>query len=465
MEKKYQVVIIGAGPGGYVAAIKAAQLGQSVLCVDKSKLGGVCLNWGCIPTKSLLRSAELYQSMLNAESFGIKTSGAEPDLAGMIDHAKSVSGKMLQGIEHLFAKNGVDFAQGTAKVVASNLVQITHHGEKTLVECEKVIVSTGALPGKVPFGQVDGKHVVTYYSALTLKEQPKRLAVVGAGIVGTEFAGFFNSIGSEVHLFETQEQILPGYDSDCSKVLAREFKKKKVKVNTKCEVTSVEVQADDTVKVTYTGKKGDESVVVDRVMIACGWRPNTNSLGLEIAGVRFDEDGYILVNEFQQTTNPNIYAVGDCTGHQLLAHKAAAEAEAAVDHICGNPVNQVDYRLIPSCIYSQPQLARVGLTEAKAVELGYEVNTGSFPFTASGLAQGMGHPEGLVKLVFENKHQRILGATIVGYNAVELIALLGLAVRLEATWAELGHLVFAHPTFAEAIMEAAKDSQGQAIHK
>ena len=465
MSEKYDVVIIGAGPGGYVAAIKAGQAGLKVACIDKAHLGGICLNWGCIPTKAFLKSAEVFQSMKHAADFGLKVKGAEADLAAIVDRSRNVSGTMTQGIEFLFKKNGVTHIPATAKIVASNLVEVTDADGSRLIETEKVIVSTGASPVKIPIFPVDEENIITYRQALAQKTQPKKLLVIGAGAIGTEFAYFFNAIGTEVHIVEMADQLLPVEDADSAKVLNGEFKKQGINVYLKTKTKSVEVIKKGKIKAVLENAKGKETEIeVDRVLVAVGMVANSKDLGLDEAGVKLDERGNIIVNEFQQTSNENIYAIGDVAGRQMLAHKASAEGEVAVAHIAGTAKHGVDYGQIPGCTYCQPQVAGVGLTEKAAKAAGYEMKIGKFPFTASGKAHGVGHPEGMVKLIFDAANDQLIGAHIVGYDATEMIAELGLAMKLEATWEEIAHTVHAHPTLSEAVMECAMDSVGQAVH-
>jgi dihydrolipoamide dehydrogenase len=466
MSEKYDIVIIGAGPGGYVAAIKAGQSGKKVACIDKAHLGGICLNWGCIPTKALLKSAEVFQSMKHAADYGLKVTGAKADLGAIIDRSRKVSDQMTGGIEYLFTKNKVANISGTASIIASNLVEMTDaKGEVSLIETDKIIVSTGASPVSLPFAQVDAENIISYRQALEMREQPKKLLVIGGGAIGVEFSYFFNAIGTEVHIVEMLDQLLPVEDVDSAKILAREFKKQGIKVYTSTKTKSVDVVKKGKIKVVLETAKGKEiKLEVDRVLSAVGMRANTSGLGLEKAGVELDPRGNIIVNEHQQTSNPNIYAIGDCTGNQMLAHKASAEGEVAVAHICGEEKHGVDYGQIPGCTYCQPQVAGVGLTEKAAIDAGFEVRIGKFPFTASGKAHGVGHPEGMVKLIFNASTEALIGAHIIGYDATEMIAELGLAMKLEATWEEIAHTIHAHPTLSEATMEAALDSVGKAIH-
>jgi dihydrolipoamide dehydrogenase len=466
MSEKYDVVIIGAGPGGYVAAIKAGQKGKKVACIDKAQLGGICLNWGCIPTKAFLKSAELFDAINHAADYGLSVTGAKADLKAIIARSRKVSTTMVGGIEYLFKKNNVTNISGEATIIASNLIEVKDaSGEVKTIETAKVIIATGASPVSLPFAPVDGKNIISYRQALALDDQPKKLLVIGAGAIGVEFSYFFNAIGTEVHIVEMADQLLPVEDVDSAKVLEREFKKQGVNLYLKTKTKSVEVIKDGEIKAVLEDSKGKEiTLEVNRVLVAVGMKANTSGLGLERAGVKLDERGNIVVNEYLQTANPNIYAIGDCAGKQMLAHKASAEGEVAIGHMFGEKVHGVNYGQIPGCTYCQPQVAGVGLTEKAAKAAGYEVKIGKFPFTASGKAHGVGHPEGMVKLIFNAKNEALIGAHIVGYDATEMIAELGLGLKLEATWEEIAHTVHAHPTLSEAVMEAALDSQGAAIH-
>ena len=466
MSEKYDIVIIGAGPGGYVAAIKAGQSGKKVVCIEKAELGGICLNWGCIPTKAFLKSAEVFQSMKHAADYGLSVTGATADLGAIIDRSRKVSGTMVGGIDFLLKKNKVQNISGTANIIASNLVEVTDaKGEVSLIETEKIIISTGASPVSLPFAPVDEKNIISYRQALSIRKQPKKLLVIGGGAIGVEFSYFFNAIGTEVHIVEMCDQLLPVEDADSAKILGREFKKQGIHVYTSTKTKSVDVVKAGKINVVLETAKGKEiKLEVDRVLSAVGMKANTAGLGLKKSGVKVDDRGNIIVNEHQQTSNPNIYAIGDCAGKQMLAHKASAEGEAAVAHICGEEKHGVDYGQIPGCTYCQPQVAGVGLTEKAATEAGIEVKIGKFPFTASGKAHGVGHPEGMVKLIFNAATEALIGAHIIGYDATEMIAELGLAMKLEATWEEIAHTIHAHPTLSEATMEAALDSVGKAIH-
>ena len=465
--RKFQVVVIGAGPGGYVAAIKASQARLSVACIDKAHLGGICLNWGCIPTKALLKSAEMFQALKHANKYGLKVEGeVSASLDKIIERSRAVSGTMTKGIEFLFKKNEVTHIQGEAKLIASNLIEVTNDkGEVEQVQCDKVIIATGASPIQTPIFAVDGENIITYRQALEHKKQPKKMLIIGAGAIGCEFAYFFNAIGTQVHIVEMMNQFLPVEDKDTAKVLEQDFKKQGINVYTKTKTKLVKVIKKGQIECVLEDSKGKEQKFqVDKVLVAIGMKPNSQGLGLHECGVKVDERGHIIVNQFMQTTSENIYAIGDVAGKQMLAHKASFEAEVAVEHIVTGNENGLNYNQVPSCTYCQPQVASVGLTQVKAKEAGYEIKVGKFPFTASGKAQAINHPEGLVKLIFDAKTMGLIGAHIVGYDATEMIAELGLALKLEATYKEIAHCIHAHPTLSEAVMEASMVAGGQAVH-
>ena len=463
--KKYDIIVIGAGPGGYVAAIKAGQEGKSVLCIDKAHLGGICLNWGCIPTKALLKSAETYLNIKHSSDMGINVKGVSFDYNKIIERSRGVSNTMTNGIEFLFKKNNVDYLQAEASLISSNLVEATYEKVKELIECENIIIATGASPVKVPAFPVDGKNIINYRSALSLRDKVDKILVIGAGAIGVEFSYFFNAFDTEVHIVEMANQLLPVEDKDCSKVLKQEFDKIGINSYISTKVSSIKVIKDGEIDVILKDSKGKEKKLkVNRVLVAIGMKPNIENLGLEKNDVKLGERGEILVNEYQQTSSKNIYAIGDVAGRQMLAHKASFEAELAIEHIVKNHAIALDYNQVPGCTYCQPQVASVGLTEKKAKDLGYDIKVGKFPFSASGKAQAIAHPEGLVKMVFDRKTDGLLGAHIVGYDATEMIAELGLALRLEATSKEIFHTIHAHPTLSEAVMEAAMAAEGAAIH-
>jgi dihydrolipoamide dehydrogenase len=464
VENAYDIVVIGSGPGGYVAAIKGAQAGKKVALVEKADLGGICLNWGCIPTKALLKSAEVFETLKHAGEYGIEAGTPKADFPKIVDRSRSVAKQNSNGIQYLMKKHKVTVLKGTARLLAKGLIELTTaEGTKQSIKAEAAILATGASPRQFPQYPIDGESFLTYRHALALKEQPKRLLVVGAGAIGVEFAYFFRTLGTEVTIVEMLPQLLPIEDEEISKGLLAAFKKQGIAVHLGCSVETKKGKDGVEVKI-IAGDKSETALTVDQVLVAVGMVPNSHDLGLEAAGVKTDARGFITVDKNQETSLKGVYAIGDVSGKQLLAHKASAEAEAAVAHILGHAGHGVDYSQIPGCTYCQPQVASVGLTEKACKEKGIEVKIGRFPFAASGKARAIGHTDGLVKLIFGAKHGELLGAHILGSEATELLAELGLAMKLESTWEEIAHTVHAHPTLSESVMEAAMDSQGISPH-
>jgi dihydrolipoamide dehydrogenase len=460
----FDILVIGSGPGGYVAAIKGAQAGKKVALVEKADLGGICLNWGCIPTKALLKSAEVFDTIKHAASFGVSAGEPKADFAKVVDRSRDVAKQNSNGVQFLMKKNKIEVVKGQAKILAKGLVEVSGaDGAKRSLKAGAIVIATGASPRQFPQYPIDGENFLTYRHALALKEQPKKLLVIGAGAIGVEFAYFYNTLGTEVHLVEMAPQILPVEDEEIAKGLLAAFKKQGIH----CHVgATVDVKkGKDGVEAKIIGAdKQETAVTVDKVLVAVGMMPNSHDLGLEAAGVKVDARGFIAVNAHQETSLPGVYAIGDVAGKQLLAHKASAEGEVAITHILSGKGHGLDYGQIPGCTYCQPQVASVGLTEKACKEKGIEVRVGRFPFAASGKARAIGHTEGLVKLIFGAKHGELLGAHILGSEATELLAELGLAMKLESTWEEIAHTVHAHPTLSEGVMEAAMDSQGVSPH-
>ncbi|TNF24943.1 MAG: dihydrolipoyl dehydrogenase [Deltaproteobacteria bacterium] len=462
MAETFDVIVIGSGPGGYVAAIRAAQLGLKAACIERAELGGVCLNWGCIPTKALLHSAKVYEEMKNASSLGFKISGEiEVDWSKVIKRSRQVAKRMNRGIQALFKKYGVTAIEGEATLERPGVVKV---GEQ-LLEAKHIIVATGAHARSLPGVEVDGDRVMTYKHALVVDPMPERVLVVGAGAIGVEFAYFFSTFGSAVTLVEALDRLLPVEDTEVSETLERAFKKKGIGVRTATFATDITPLEAGGVRVTLVPKAGGEgeTIEVDRVLMAVGVAGNTEGLGLEACGVEV-ERGQIKVDADLQTTCPGIYAIGDVAGGPWLAHKASAEAIHCVERIAGHAGKPVDYDNIPGCTYCEPQVASVGLTERACAERGLAVKIGKFPFSASGKAVAIDEKEGFAKMIFDAATGEVLGAHIIGPNATELIAEVTLARSLEATEAEILGTIHAHPTLAEAIHEAVGQAFGEGVN-
>jgi dihydrolipoamide dehydrogenase len=460
----YDVLVIGAGPGGYVAAIKAAQHGKKTAVVEREHLGGICLNWGCIPTKALLKSAEMLESMRHAKDFGLVASEVKADFPAVMKRSRDVANGMSKGIDFLMKKNKITVLTGTASFSGPKTLTLTKaDGSTTTVTADNIIIATGHKPRTFPHLPVDGKKVINYRHALAMESLPKSVLAIGAGAIGMEFGFFLRSMGAAVTIVEVMDQVLPVEDAEIAKFVERQFTKQGVTVKTGTKVTKLEDTATG-VKVHLEKGGVAEVVEVEKVLVAVGFLANTEGLNLDVAGVKLDERGFIAVDANQLTSAPGVYAIGDVAGKQLLAHKASFEGEAAVGHIAGHPA-PVDYRQIPGCTYCQPQVASIGLTEKKALEGGRKLKIGRFQFVASGKAKAIGHPEGMVKLIFDAEYDQLIGAHIVGVDATEMLGELCLALRLECTAREIAETVHAHPTLAEAVMEAAADALGHAVHQ
>ncbi|NOY95020.1 MAG: dihydrolipoyl dehydrogenase [Chlorobi bacterium] len=460
----YDIIIIGSGPGGYVAAIRAAQLGMKVGVVEKESLGGICLNWGCIPTKSLLKSAQAYEYAKHAADYGVSIEGeVKPDLAAMVKRSRNVAEAMSKGIQFLFKKNKVEIINGFGRLAGKNTVEVTNeNGQKEEHEAKHIILATGARSRELPNLPIDGKKIIGYRKAMALGKQPGSMVVVGSGAIGSEFAYFYQSIGTSVTLVEFLPNAVPNEDIDVSKQLERSFKKMKMKVLTGSSVEKVDTSG-KLCKVTIKTKKGEVVVEADIVLSAVGITPNIENIGLEEAGIEIT-NGKIKVDEYYRTNIQGIYAIGDIVDGPALAHVASAEGIACVEKIAGLNPEPIDYGNIPGCTYTSPEISSVGLTEAKAREKGYEVKIGKFPYTASGKASAAGQKDGFVKLVFDAKYGELLGAHIIGGNVTEIIAELVVAKKLEITGHELLKSIHPHPTMSEAVMEAAAAAYGEAIH-
>ncbi|MFT4665873.1 MAG: dihydrolipoamide dehydrogenase [Polaribacter sp.] len=462
----YDLIIVGSGPGGYVAAIRASQLGLKVAVVEREALGGICLNWGCIPTKALLKSAQVFEYISHAADYGIKVKGAEADFTGMVSRSRDIANGMSKGVNFLMRKNKIDVIMGTGKLAKGTKVDVTDEaGKTTRYSAKNIIVATGGRAKALPNVPIDNKKVIGYRLAMTLEKQPKKMVVIGAGAIGTEFAYFYNSIGTDVTIVEYMEQgLVPREDADVSKELGRAFKKKGIKVLANTSVDNVDTSGKGC-KVTVTNRKKGTTEVIDCdiVLSATGVSPNTENIGLEELGIKTDR-GLITVDQFYKTSEANIYAIGDIVPGAALAHVASAEGIICVEKIAGQSPEPINYNNIPSCTYCSPEVASVGYTEAEAKAAGYEIKVGKFPFSASGKASASGAKEGFVKLIFDAKYGECLGAHMMGYNVTEMIAEVVAIRKLETTGHEIIKTIHPHPTMSEAVMEAAAAAYGEVIH-
>ncbi|MFV0506869.1 MAG: dihydrolipoyl dehydrogenase [Bacteroidales bacterium] len=462
---RYDIAIIGSGPGGYVAAIRAAQLNKKVVVIEKGELGGVCLNRGCIPTKALLKSAEIYDSVKHAEAYGVEVDGAKANFSKIIERSRNVASMMSKGVHFLFKKNKIDVVQGLGKIIAKGQVEVlSESGDTSLVEADNIIIATGAKSKNITSIPQDGKNIISYWEAMTLKKLPKSMVIVGSGAIGCEFACFYSALGTEVTIVEYMPQILPLEDEEASKQIARNFKKKKVKILTSTKVERVTV-LENMCHLDIETKKGTEQLQSEIVLSAVGIESQVTNIGLENIGVKV-ENGKIVADNYYRTNIDGIYAIGDVVHGPALAHVASAEALVCIEAIAGMSPKPVNYSIIPSCVYTFPsELASVGLSEQAAIKEGYEVKIGKFPFTANGKAVAVGKNDGFVKAIFNAKDNALLGTSIVGYNATEMLHETVLALAKKHTAHDLTNIIHAHPTMSEAIMEAATDALGEAIHK
>lgn len=455
---KYDVIVLGSGPGGYVTAIRASQLGFKTAIVEKESLGGVCLNWGCIPTKALLKSAQVFEYLKHAEDYGLSVKDADKDFDAVVKRSRGVADGMSKGVQFLMKKNKIDVIEGYGKVKPGKKVEV----DGTDYSADHIIIATGARSRELPSLPQDGKKVIGYREAMTLPKQPKKMIVVGSGAIGVEFAYFYNSMGTEVTIVEFMPKIVPVEDDDVSKQLERSFKKNGIKIMTSAEVTSVDTSGKG-VKATVKTKKGEEVLEADIVLSAVGIKTNIENIGLEDVGIVVDRDK-IIVNDYYQTNIPGYYAIGDVTPGQALAHVASAEGILCVEKIAGHHVEPIDYGNIPGCTYCSPEIASVGLTEAQAKEQGYDIKVGNFPFSASGKASAGGHKEGFVKVIFDAKYGEWLGCHMIGAGVTDMIAEAVLGRKLETTGHEVLKAVHPHPTMSEAVMEAVAAAYDEVIH-
>jgi dihydrolipoamide dehydrogenase len=460
----YDIIVLGSGPGGYVAAIRASQLGKKVAVVERAELGGICLNWGCIPTKALLKSAEVYNYAKHADEYGVKIAGAiEADFDAIVHRSRGVADGMSKGIQYLFKKNKIELIAGFGKVKPGKKVEVTNEkGETTELSADHIIIATGARSRELPNLPQDGKKIIGYRKAMTLDKKPDSMVVVGSGAIGSEFAHFYNSIGTQVTLVEFMENIVPLEDEEVSKQLGRSFKKAGINVMTKSEVLSVDTSGEKC-KVLIKTKKGEETIEADIVLSAVGIATNIEGIGLEETGIA-TERGKVLVDEFYRTNVEGYYAIGDIVPGPALAHTASHEGIICVEKIAGHHPTPLDYNNNPGCTYTQPEIASVGFTEKAALEAGYEIKVGKFPFSASGKASAAGHKDGFIKVIFDAKYGEWLGCHMIGDHVTEMIAEVVVARKLETTGREIIEAVHPHPTMSEAVMEAVAAAYDEVIH-
>ena len=465
MAKEFDVCVIGTGPGGYVAAIRAAQLGFKTAVVEKRFLGGVCLNIGCIPTKALLRSAEVFESIAHASDYGIDVKDYSANFDGMVKRSRGVADKMSKGVQFLMKANKIEVLNGTGVFKSEKELAVNDDKgkEAETVKAKHFIIATGARPRELPNLKIDGEMIIDSEKAMQLKKQPKKMVIIGAGAIGVEFAYFYNAIGTEVTLVELQKTLVPVEDADVGKELGKIYKKKGMNIYTESSVEKVEKKGKG-VKVTIKTNKGEETVEADVVLSAVGVTGNVENLGLDKAGVKHEKGAIVVDKKTYKTSADNIYAIGDVIGAPWLAHKASHEGVVLAEHLAGENPHPINYNNIPGCTYCEPQVASVGLTEQQAKDEGYDVMIGKFPFSASGKAAGLGHEEGFVKVVFDAKYGEWLGCHMIGSHVTELIAEAVVARDLETTGHEIISAVHPHPTMSEAVMEAVAEAYGEGVH-
>lgn len=460
---KYDIIVLGSGPGGYVAAIRASQLGFKTAIIEKESLGGVCLNWGCIPTKALLKSAQVFDYLKHAADYGLTVTAFDKDFSAVVSRSRGVADGMSKGIQFLMKKNKIDVLEGNGKLKPGKKVDVTAaDGKTTEYSADHIIIATGARSRELPNLPQDGNKVIGYRQAMTLEKQPKSMIVVGSGAIGVEFAHFYNAMGTDVTIVEFMPNIVPVEDEDISKQMERSMKKAGVKIMTNSSVEKIDTSGAG-VKATVKTAKGEETLEADILLSAVGIKTNIENIGLEACGIAVDKDK-IMVNAFYQTNIPGYYAIGDVVPGQALAHVASAEGITCVEKIAGMHVDPIDYGNIPGCTYASPEIASVGLTEKQAKEKGYELKIGKFPFTASGKAKAAGTPDGFVKVIFDAKYGEWLGCHMIGAGVTDMIAEAVVARKLETTGHEVLKAVHPHPTMSEAVMEAVADAYGEVIH-
>ncbi|CAN5210872.1 dihydrolipoyl dehydrogenase [soil metagenome] len=458
----YDVIVLGSGPGGYPAAIRASQLGKKVAIVERESLGGICLNWGCIPTKALLKSAQVFEYAKHASDYGIDINTATHNFPNVIKRSRGVADKMSKGVQFLMKKNKIDVIMGNGRILAPGKLEVTAtDGTKQIHEAKNLIIATGGRARQLPTLPIDGKKIIGYREAMVLPEQPKKMIVVGSGAIGSEFAYFYNSMGTKVTIVEFLPKIVPVEDDDISKELEKQFKKQGIEILTNSEVLSVDSSGSG-VKAKVKTPTGEITLEGDIVLSAVGVVANIENIGLEELGIK-TEKGKIIVDTNQMTTVPGIYAIGDCTPGQALAHVASKEGINAAEHIAGHKVSAIDYNNVPGCTYCSPEIASVGYTEKAAKEAGFEIKVGKFPFMASGKASASGSTEGFVKVIYDAKYGEFLGCHMIGNNVTEIIAEAVVARKLETTAHEILNAIHPHPTMSEGLKEATAAAYGEAI--
>ena len=460
---RFDLAVIGGGPGGYVGAIRAAQLGLKVCIIEREKLGGVCLNWGCIPTKALIKNAEVYSLIKQSEKYGINVQNITVNFKKNVKRSRDTSKRLSKGIEFLMKKNKIKHLNGFGRFTSENNIEINNNDKVSTVEADKIIIATGAKPKAFPDLSFDSENVISSKEAMLLENPPEDLVIIGSGAIGVEFAYYFNEFGTRVHIVEMMDRILPNEDHEVSEEVEKNFKKSGIKITKGVKVSKIQSMKQNA-KVYLEKKANDEIIKAEKVLLAVGVTGNINNLGLEDLGIE-TEAGAIKTDNFNRTNIENIYAIGDVCGPPWLAHVASAQGHLAAEHSAGLNINPIDYSNIPGCTYCQPQVGSLGMTEEQALSSGFKVKVGRFSFQASGKAMAIGNTIGFVKLIFDEKYGELLGAHIVGSEATEMIAELGMAKALESTWDDLSMTVHAHPTLSEAIMEAAMDAQGHSIHQ
>ena len=462
MKESYDLIVLGSGPGGYVAAIRGSQLGLKTAIIEKESLGGVCLNWGCIPTKALLKSAQVFEYLKKADQYGLSANKIDKDFSSVVKRSRSVANGMSKGVNFLMKKNKIDVINGFGKILPEKKVSVEYEGKEMVYSATNIIIATGARSREINSIKQDGKKIIGYREAMVLTKQPKKMIIVGSGAIGVEFAYFYNSMGTEVTVVEYLDRILPVEDKDISNQLAKSFKKSGINLMTSSEVISSETKGKG-VRLQVKSSGQISELEADIVISAVGIKSNIENIGLEETGIAVDNDK-ILVDEFYKTNIPGYYAIGDIISGQALAHVASAEGILCVEKIAGHDVEALDYKNIPGCTYCSPEVASVGYTEEEAKDKGYSIKVGKFPFSASGKAQASGKPEGFIKVIFDEKYGEWLGCHMIGDGVTDMIAEAVLGRKLEATGKEILKTVHPHPTMSEALMESVADAYDEVIH-